>query len=222
MGPVRNAPHRARPDLVTRLQLRLSHGWRFDGLWIGACNGEMELLLQRVAEALALIKQHDRARYDRLPRDLDRVWIRLLPGYIACFNDTLNACELDRRFVGDAATSVEMIAATIVHEATHARLWHRGIGYEEDVRHRVEAACVRRELSFARRLPNGVDARKRAELLLSYPADTWTDEAFSECVLEGSVENFRHIGGPDWMLGPILRLRRMRLGLLRLIWELSA
>ena len=63
-------------------------------------------------------------------------------------------CVIDERFVVDEGTTPEMIASVIVHEATHARLFRMGIGYEEGRRARVEQVCLRRELAFAAKLPD--------------------------------------------------------------------
>src|SRR5262245_47027400 len=131
-----------RPSFSDRLLLRIAVVKHLDGLWVGADNTTD---LNRTIEALGLIKRYEPRRYTRLLRDLDRVWVRLIPEALARFNPSLRACELDTRYVRDQASTPELIAATIVHEATHARLWHCGIGYEEDQRHRVEAVCVRRE-----------------------------------------------------------------------------
>ena len=46
---------------------------------------------------------------------------------------------LDERFLANPETSVEMIASTIVHEATHAKLERLGVSYAEDRRARIEA-----------------------------------------------------------------------------------
>ena len=70
---------------------------------------------------------------------------------------------LDVPFVVADATEPELIASVIVHEATHARLRRHGIGYEEPIRARVEAACIRRQIAFTRRLPHGDHARAAAE-----------------------------------------------------------
>lgn len=141
---------RQRHRLVDRLELRLSTGRRVDGLWVGVAIGsERELILRRVEEALRLIQKYDRLRYDRLVRDLERVWVRDIPGTRGSFDQPLRACSLDRVFVLAEKSCPELIAATIVHEATHARLDHCGIGYEEELRPRIEATCFRRELAFA-------------------------------------------------------------------------
>jgi hypothetical protein len=164
MNQVREKPRKTRPPFRERMMLRLSDSRRVDGLWIGVGKAkEPELALRRVEEALRLIKVFDRVRYDRLIRDLERVWVTPLPGYSGCCSYSLGACELDPRFVLAETTLPEMIAATIVHEATHARLQRCGIGYEEELRDRVEAVCVRRELAFAARLPNGERVREEAE-----------------------------------------------------------
>lgn len=102
--------------------------------------------MDRVEEALALIKRYDRLQYDRLSRDLKRVWVHVLHGIRG---EAFVTCELDARSVQPETTSPELIASTIVHEATHSRLLRCGIGYEEAVRARVEAVCLRRELAFA-------------------------------------------------------------------------
>lgn len=52
---------------------------------------------------------------------------------------------------GDDGHSPWDIALTIVHEAAHARLHARGIGYPEGRRARIERLCVGREIAFARR-----------------------------------------------------------------------
>jgi hypothetical protein len=102
---------------------------RIDGLWIGiggAVQGDQQLL-DRVEEALALITRYDRLRYDRLSRDLKRVWVHVLHGIRGCYNEAFAACELDARFVLAETTSPELIAATIVHEATHSRLFAKPV-----------------------------------------------------------------------------------------------
>src|SRR5258708_5937554 len=158
-GKLRNR----RASFLDRLLLLCSTSRRVDGLWIGAAEGssESELVLGRVVDALCLIKTHDPHRYNRILRDLDRLWVRPVPGARGRYNVSLRACELNRRFVLDEAS--ELIAATIVHEATHARLWHCGFGYEEGVRARVENVCARRELAFAAKLPSRQPVRARGE-----------------------------------------------------------
>ena len=139
-SPVRRA------GLLDRLQLRLSEGRVIDGLWIGTSESQPEAILHRVEQALLLIKTHDPHRYDRLRRDLVRVWVRLLPGDRGSFNAELRACELDPRFVLRPSVTPAEVAATITHEAAHARLENCRIRYSEDRRHRIGACAAGKRL----------------------------------------------------------------------------
>jgi hypothetical protein len=190
-----------RPRLVVRIMLRFSKSRYLDGLWIGTWEMEAEPILRRIEEALLLIKRYDRIRYDRLLRDLQRVWILLLPSSVASFEYRIYSCQIDTRYCLAETTTPELLAATIVHEATHARLWRCGIRYEEAQRPRIEEICVRREIAFAAKLPNGEDARDQAErtLALCATGENWTSAAFRERYIEGGVEVVRYLGAPGWL-----------------------
>jgi hypothetical protein len=190
-----------RPDLADRLALRFSTSRYVDGLWIGTLESEPEPILRRIEEALSLIKHYDRVRYDRLLRDLQRVWVLLLASSIAGFEYRIYTCEIDTRFCLAETTTPELLAAVIVHEATHARLRHCGIGYEEAQRPRIEEICLRREIAFAATLPNGEAARDMAErtLALCATGEYWTSAAFRERYIEGGVEALRYLGAPGWL-----------------------
>jgi hypothetical protein len=144
-----------------------------------------------------------------------RVW--LLPGCCGSYKEGLRSCELDSRFVLAETSSLEMIASTIVHEATHARLRRCGIGYETKLRARVEAVCARRELAFANKLPNGGQVRESAERLLELCADDgyWSNTAFEERYVEGSIEAMRHLGVPDWLVHVLPTFRSLNLSIRR-------
>jgi hypothetical protein len=210
----RNDRQKQRPRLVDRLELRLSTSKRVDGLWVGTYESDPEQVLRRVEEALGLIEAYDRLRYDRLTRDLERVWVRLLhTGALGSFNESVSACELDVRFVLAETSTPEVIAATIVHEAAHARLRRRGVGYEEELRVRVEAICFRRELAFAKKLPNGEQVHEQAERMLELCSthDYWSNTAFEERYVAGGIEAARHVGLPYWLARAALVLRALRL-----------
>jgi hypothetical protein len=200
----------AKMNLADRVELRLSSGKQVDGLWIGtSLDREPEPILRRVQDALLLIKAYDGIRYNRLLCDLDRVWVRTLPGALGNFNRVLRACELDRRFVLAETTTSELIAATIVHEATHARLFHCGIGYDEKQRSRVERICFRRELAFAGKIPNGAHVREMVERTLPLSEDEkyWTNEGFEGRHNQVHTEALRDLGAPEWLVRTLLLLR---------------
>jgi hypothetical protein len=191
---------RPRARLGDRFLLWASHGRRIDGLWVGSDSDKNSPAARHVEEALGLIKRYDRIRYDRLIRDLERVWVRILPGAMGSFNYALNACQLDERYVLADATRPERIAATIVHEATHARLIHCGIGYEEKLRARVEAVCERRVLAFAAKLPDGQHVRADADRILAYPPDTWSHASREAQIDRDAPAALRHLGAPEWLI----------------------
>lgn len=180
-------------------------------MWVRvSLDSDPEPILRRVEEALRLIKTYDRIRYDRLSRDLKGVWIRPIPGALGTFNAALCACELDRRFILDDDSPAELIAAVIVHEATHARIHHCGIESNEKVRSRIETICLHRELAFAAKIPNGDKVRDFAErtLPLASTAEYWTDKTFEERFTNENVKILREFGVPDWLIQFLLALRK--------------
>jgi hypothetical protein len=181
-----------RRSLKDRILLWMSSGKDIDGLWVGT-ETEAERVLPRVESALVLIKKHDRQRYDRIVADLDRIWVRLLTTSVAQFSPPWQACLLDERFVLGDSTDTAHIAAAIVHEATHARLWRYGFGYDEDVRQRVEEVCVRREVAFANKLPEGEPIRAWAADALALPPSYWTNVAAQERHHEGSLQALHYL-----------------------------
>jgi hypothetical protein len=211
MKPDKAASGKRRPRLLDRVELWLSTGRQVDALWVRVSfDSEPDPILRRVEEALRLIKTYDRIRYDRLSRDLKGVWIRLLPGALGTFNAALCACELDRRFILDDDSPPELIAAVIVHEATHARILHCGIESNEKLRQRVETICLHRELAFAARIPNSEKVRDFAErtLPLASTEEFWTDEAYEERFQNESAKVLREFGVPDRLIRFISMLRK--------------
>ncbi|MGO1077775.1 hypothetical protein [Inquilinus sp. CA228] len=167
-------------------------------------------ILDRVGQALQLIKTHDPYRYRRVLNELDRVWVHLLPNGAAHFVPELRRCVIDPRLI--VSSSSEFIASVIVHEATHGRLMRYRVGYSEEIRRRVEILCMRQEQAFARRIPNGEELKQSIDRRLGLPPETWTDEAFSEGNRIGEIEMARHAGIPKWLTWILVRLRKMTAG----------
>jgi hypothetical protein len=197
---------------IDRFELAMSSAREVDGLWIGASVDDAQLsdALRRLEEALCLIRTHDPLRYRRLLHDLSRIWVRLLPNARANYNRAARACQLDTRFVLDQTVSVTEIASSIIHEATHARLEHRGIQYHEALRHRIESACRRQELRFACRLPNAVELQSPLQEWLEAPCDQqfWTNSAFEQRRIEGLVDALLYLSVPGWAIAVLRRARR--------------
>jgi hypothetical protein len=178
------------------------HAWPhrlIEGAWVGlSARSRASQFCDVIDKALDLIKQHDPLRYARLTRDLKRVAIYVLPGATANFIPLVKVCAIDERLIAAHAFQPEIIAAVIVHEAAHARLASRGIGYEEKLRYRVEAVCARRERAFAAKLPNGQLVSEQAERRLALAPATFTDAATRERVYQGDVAAFSYLGVPTW------------------------
>jgi hypothetical protein len=196
--------------------LRTSFSRSVDGLWIGCFRDEnRERVFSRVAASLQLIKLHDPIRYKHLTRDLERIWVNLVPGYRGQYRDEFRMCELDERFVLADSTTLETIASVVVHEATHARLQGCGIGYDERIRARVEAICIRRQVAFTARLPDGMQAHEEAERNLAQrPPEFWANAAFLDRRDAGSVEALRYLGVPNYAI-------RMTFVVRTLIWGMK-
>jgi hypothetical protein len=187
-----------------------------DGLWIGFWGKDTEF--RRVKEGLSLIKTHDRVRYNRLIRDLERIWVVPLVGALGNFGPAIASCKLDPRFV--LAEPPEMIAAVIVHEATHARLRRCGIGYEEEQRARVEAVCIRQELAFAAKLPNGEQVREEAMRLFEAKPEFWSNASLGERYHSAAAQTLGYVGFPEWLARTILAVHAAGLGLTRFVRDL--
>ena len=107
---------------------------------------------------------------------------------------------------GFDATTVEQIASTIVHEATHARLERYGIEYEEPRRVKIEAICCRRELAFAVRLPGSAELQQDIARCLEWyqtNPEQFRDARFQEAHTVGGIEALRYLGTPDWIIRAI-------------------
>jgi hypothetical protein len=202
---------RARPNLFERFELWCSTGRNVDGVWVGTF--ENEARLQRVEQALQLMKQKSPLHYSRVIHNLDRIWVRLLPASPANYLRRLNACQLDERFVEHEEATPELIASVIVHEATHARLEHWGIIYEEAKRYRIEAICLRRELHFVSGLAGCEVMQDSVRRSLEYYGNNceyFSNSSFRKRFDDGSLEDLRWLGVPNWLVALVAKMARLR------------
>jgi hypothetical protein len=115
----------------------------------------------------------------------------------------LNACVFDERFALAETTTLQKIASTIIHEATHARLDGWGIDYDEASRYRIEAICIRRELNFLTKLPDSEHLQEEIAYALEWYAtkqDYFSDRNHRELDDQGAPEALRYLGAPDWFV----------------------
>jgi hypothetical protein len=125
-------------------------------------DGELNLVVGKVTAALELIRLHAPVRYQRLRRDLRGVLVLGKPDALAEYHSDLRLCELYVHHVTKPTVGPGLIAASIVHEAEHARLLRLGFGYAPAVQHRIERICHRAERVFGRRLPEAHEVIEQA------------------------------------------------------------
>ena len=116
-----------------------------------------QAVLDRLAEALALIERYQPIRMRHLRRDVSRFWITRYACRGAYFPGTRTIMTeltfLARRDIG-AAT----VASSILHEGVHARVDVMGVDEAGRNRAREERLCRRAELAFGQALPPAVGA----------------------------------------------------------------
>jgi hypothetical protein len=198
--------------IMDRIQLGLSSGHEVEGLWVGAWDDKSHGDTQRVQYALDLIKNNDPLQYAYVTRHLKRIWVNLLTGNRAEYRRSIDACVFDERFVRSEMTTIAEIAAIIIHEATHARLEHLGIRYDEKQRSRIETICYRREIAFVSRLSHCEGLREKLVYELGWfiaNPDNFSNQNFSKRHVEGSVEALRYLKIPNWLIRIILSFRNM-------------
>ena len=141
-----------------------------------------EAALDRLSAALGLIGTYAPRRYRRLRVDLAGFVVERFACRAAFFPDS-RECLIELTFTVNPRHGLPEIAASIVHEATHARIhgWCRRQSINQ--RAREERACREAELDFGLRLPHGsvVVERARASLALTdegvAPSVDWREAA---------------------------------------------
>ncbi|HEY0350785.1 MAG TPA: hypothetical protein VGC48_01615, partial [Gemmatimonadales bacterium] len=121
----------------------------------------------RLTQALDLIARYAPRRFRRLQQDFAGIVVRRFPCRGAFFHDT-RECLVELTFTVNPRHAVAEIAASIVHEATHARVARRCGPLPMEQRPREERLCRQAELEFGLALPDGdvVVERARASLTL--------------------------------------------------------
>lgn len=141
---------------------------------------QTEQVLQRLAAALDLISTYAPRRYRRLHTDLAGFAVERFPCRGAFFPES-QECLVELTFTVNPRHGLAEIAASIVHEATHARVarWCGAVPPEQ--RAREERLCRRAELELGLALPDGAIVVQRAQDSLALadeavaPAIDWTE-----------------------------------------------
>lgn len=151
--------------------------------------------IPKVVAALKLIRDVEPRRYLRMVRDVGRIQL-LGTRYFAIglWNSASHTIDLATDWLENKDTTPEAIAATLVHEATHARLTH--FGYPEPLRGRLERICFNQERLFAERLPSGQSLAAMARRAMETETDTYSRRGLRE----RRIAALRSLGVPGWCI----------------------
>jgi hypothetical protein len=125
-------------------------------------------VLARLDRTLALIEQYVPHHFRHLERDFAYIVVERFACRGAYFHQQ-HACLVELTFTVNPDFSDAEVAATILHEAMHARLHRLGFPLEMEDRARQERFCRRAEIEFGALVPSGdrVIVRANATLLAS-------------------------------------------------------
>jgi hypothetical protein len=170
---------------------------------------ERRTCFDKIDGALSLIRAVAPVRFAQVQRDIQSILVCGDPSTLAQYNIDLHMCEFNFYAVVSESNRVEEIAAALVHEAQHGRLFRLGFGYEEPVRARIERVCYRAQRAFGARVPNGASLLADASAGMALDVTHFSGAARSE-QQAAAVEDF---SGPKWLmrlLASVLRRRARR------------
>ena len=170
---------------------------------------ERSLIYKRLDDALSFLKANAPGRYERVRCTLGGFLIMGIDPIHASYDPATGVCRLRERYMLASDTTLAAIACTIVHEATHGRLFKLGIPYDEPIRHRIEQVCIRASLLTAQRLP-GTEAEAEAERcrrqLSAISPISYSAASFDERI----ANDMRANRMPEWFIRMILKIRRRK------------
>lgn len=159
----------------------------------------------RLDAALGLIERYQPSHFRRMRRDFARIQVRRFPCRGAYFPET-RICLVELTFVVNRDFTPTQVAATILHEAMHARLDNAGVKYDPASAAKHERFCRRAEVEFGMVAPDGAPVVERALASLASaddevaPVIDW--ELAGRRVDQADVAA---LSAPDWMKRAIAR-----------------
>jgi hypothetical protein len=123
-------------------------------------------VVARLDRTLALIQRYVPHHFRHLKRDFAYILVERFACRGAYFHEQ-KACLVELTFSVNPTFSDAEVAATILHEAMHARLHNLGFPLEMEDRARQERFCRRAEIEFGELVPGGDRVIERAKLTLA-------------------------------------------------------
>ena len=160
---------------------------------------DSEQVFARLDAALALIERYQPWHFRRLSRDFARIQVRRFPCRGAYFPGT-RICLVELTFVVNPEFTPTQVAATILHEAMHARLDNAGVKQETTNAAKHERFCRRAEVEFGMVAPDGRPVVDRALATLEI-----TDEEVAPVIdweiADGRVTeaDLAALNAPEWV-----------------------
>ncbi|MBC7791414.1 MAG: hypothetical protein H7Z74_15825 [Anaerolineae bacterium] len=127
-------------------------------------------VLQRVERVLALLERVVPHYYRHLRRDFAKIYVIRYACRGAYFPDE-HACMIELTFAANPDFSDAQVAASVVHEAMHARLHRLGFPLAMSDRARQERFCRRAEIELGMAVPDGAPVIERALFILENADD---------------------------------------------------
>jgi hypothetical protein len=162
-------------------------------------------VIERLDAALALVERYQPWRLRHLRRDVREIAVIRFPCRGAYFPET-RTCLVELTFVVNREFTPTQIAATILHEAMHARLDNAGVKYDPASAAKHERFCRRAEVEFGMVAPDGAPVVERALASLASadeevaPVIDW--ELAGRRVAEVDIAA---LSAPEWMKRAIAR-----------------
>jgi hypothetical protein len=125
-------------------------------------------VLARLDRTLALIEKYVPHHFRHLKKDFAYIVVQRFACRGAYFHER-RACLVELTFTVNPDFSDAEVAATILHEAMHARLHQLGFPLEMEDRARQERFCRRAEIEFGLLAPNGDRVVERARWTVDLP-----------------------------------------------------
>jgi hypothetical protein len=162
------------PGVVSPPTSRSTHEMRGIPVWVDNTRPDIDTaqVVARLDRALDLIERYVPHYFRHLKKDFAFIVVKRFACRGAYFHEQ-RACLVELTFTVNPDFSDAEVAATILHEAMHARLHELGFPLEMEDRARQERFCRRAEIEFGLLVPNGERVVERAQ---------WTVEQSDEDV----------------------------------------
>lgn len=156
-------------------------------------------VFERLDESLSLIERYQPWHARRLRRDFAQLVVRRFPCRGAYFPDS-RTCLVELTFVVNPEFSAAQVAATILHEAMHARLDNAGVTVAAGSAAKHERFCRRAEVEFGMLVPGGEPIVERALSTLTLADDEVAPEIDWELARRNVAQVDREAARtPSWL-----------------------